>query len=106
MDTAKISENAAKAVNVSKVIFGAMEHSIPGYSNDFNIHTAEISWLLSVANRNKTKYEGDIWTQVYFPLYDSFFENRTSGRCGIYASVTVFTTIRLFLTLILTVSLL
>lgn len=33
---------------------------------------AEIAWLIRLANGQRTKYEGDIFSTVYFPVYDSF----------------------------------
>ena len=49
-----------------------MQHAPPGYGSDDNPFTAEIAWLLRLANEERTKYEGDIFTTVYFPVYDTF----------------------------------
>ena len=49
-----------------------MQYAPAGYGSDDNPVTAEIAWLLRLANKDKTKYEGDIFSTVYFPVYDSF----------------------------------
>lgn len=78
-DTSKASRHALKSVDLNQVVFGKMQYSNPGFSSNEDIHTAEIAWLLSVANKRKTYYDGDIYTNVYFPLYDSFTGDRKSG---------------------------
>ena len=48
--------------------------------------TAEIAWLLRLANRERTRYEGDIFTNIYFPIFDSF-EVETREPVGVVRAV-------------------
>jgi len=74
------SEAAIKAINLNEVVFEGMQYSNPGFGSDENPVTAEIAWLLRIGNRKKTKYTGDIFSTVFFPLYDVFFgERKTVG---------------------------
>jgi len=61
-----------------KVAFDGLIHSTAGYHDDKNPLTAAIAWLLSAANEEATKYEGDPFTLVYFPLFSDFSENSTA----------------------------
>lgn len=63
-----------------------MQHAPPGYGSDDNPFTAEIAWLLRLANMERTKYEGDIFTTVYFPVYDSF-DVETRESVGVMRAV-------------------
>lgn len=58
------------------VIFLGMQYSNPGYGDDETPKTAEMAWLLSTANRAFTKYEGDIFSTIYFPIYTNFTKQR------------------------------
>jgi len=49
-----------------------VQYAPPGYGSDDNPVTAEVAWLLRLANEERTKYLGDIFSTVYFPVYDSF----------------------------------
>ena len=50
-----------------------MQFSRPGYGSDDDPNTAEIAWLLRMATGDKdVMYEGDIYTNVYFPVYNNF----------------------------------
>jgi hypothetical protein len=71
------SVDSVECIAEGSVEFARMQYSNPGFGDDPNPSTAEIAWLLRLANRRQTKYEGDIFTDVYFPLYDNFFANRT-----------------------------
>jgi len=62
-------------MNKSKVAFDGMIYSPPGYIDDLNGLTGLIAWLLSAAKKAWTKYNGDPWTLVYFPLRQNFNEN-------------------------------
>ena len=42
------------------------------YGSDDNPVTAEIAWLLRLANKEATLYEGDIFTNIFFPVYNTF----------------------------------
>jgi len=64
------------SVRDKEVVFEGMQYSTPGFGDDPNPVTAEIAWLLRMANKNPTKYEGDIFSTVFFPIFDSFTENR------------------------------
>ena len=70
------SEAAIQALDLNEVILEGMSYSNPGYGSDDNPLTAEIAWLLRLANREKTMYMGDIFTTVYFPLYNHFQGDR------------------------------
>jgi hypothetical protein len=71
------SVDSVECIAEGSVEFARMKYSNPGYGDDPNPSTAEIAGLLRLANRRQTKYEGDIFTDVYFPLYDNFTVNRT-----------------------------
>jgi len=58
-----------------EIAFEGMTRSNPGYGSDDNPVTAEIAWLLRLANGEKTRYEGDIFTTVYFPIHDDFSDD-------------------------------
>lgn len=61
-----------------------MQNAEPGDQDSPDAVTSEIAWLLSLANGKNTKYQGDIFTTVYFPVYDSFNAVRsTVGVMGI-----------------------
>ena len=67
------SEAAMACLKYHEVTFDHMQYSRPGYGSDDDPNTAEIAWLLRMATGNRDiKYEGDIYTSVYFPVYDSF----------------------------------
>lgn len=68
------SEGALRCLEEHAVVFEGMQYSRPGFGNDIDPYTAEIAWLLRLANEKKTKYEGDIFSTVYFPVHDSFAE--------------------------------
>ena len=69
-----------------EVVFEGMDYAPPGYGSDDNPFTAEIAWLLRLANKQRTRYEGDIYTSVYFPVYDSF-DTATRETVGIMRAV-------------------
>jgi len=73
------SEASSRAMRDMKVVFEGMEYSSPGFVDDPNESTAEMAWLLHLANGEPTEYQGDIYTPVYFPLYHNFSANRTSA---------------------------
>jgi len=75
-DNTHLSRKATAAIDSGMVEINGMRSSHAGYSNDENAITSEMAWLLSVSNKNRTKYEGDIFTDVYFPVYDTFHGNR------------------------------
>lgn len=71
------SDGAVQALLNDEVVFEKMERSDPGYGDDNNPRTAEIAWLLRMANRGRTKYDGDVFSSVYFPVHSDFSVNRT-----------------------------
>ena len=73
------SQAALDCIKYQEVVFEGMQYSNPGYGSDDNPLTAEIAWLLRLANEERTRYEGDIFSTIYFPVYDSFIaETRTT----------------------------
>lgn len=58
------------------IVFEGMERALPGYSNDNNARTAEIAWLLSMKAKSKVRYNGDVYTSVYYPVFDNFSVSR------------------------------
>lgn len=75
---AGFSKAAETALKYAEIVFEGMQYSNPGYGSDDNPLTAEIAWLIGTANQEKTWYDGDIFSTVFFPIYDSFLENRTT----------------------------
>lgn len=67
-----------KCLNENAVIFLGMQYSNVGYGDDRSRVTGELSWLLSVANREMTKYPGDIFSTIYFPIYNNFTSERSA----------------------------
>ena len=63
-----------------------MQYSTPGYGSDDNPKTAEIAWLLRLANRERTMYEGDIFTTIFFPVFDNF-DPATRKAVGVMRAV-------------------
>lgn len=53
-----------------------MQYSVPGFGDDKTPKTAEMAWLLGMANRQPTEYPGDIFSTIYFPLYSDFSNER------------------------------
>ena len=66
------SQGALDCIKYGEVVFEGMKYSNPGQGSDDNPVTAEIAWMLRMADRERTAYEGDIFTNVYFPVYSSF----------------------------------
>lgn len=66
------SQAAIDCIKYDEVVFDGMLSSAPGYGSDDNPVTAEIAWMLRLANKERTRYEGDIFTNVYLPIHDSF----------------------------------
>ena len=52
------SEGALNCIKYQEVVFEGMQYSSPGFGSDDNPLTAEIAWLLRLANKERTKYEG------------------------------------------------
>ena len=70
-------QGTTEAIDNAAVVFSRMEYAKPGYANDTeNRRTSEFAWLLSMANQEETMYQGDIFSSVYFPLYNHFEEER------------------------------
>ena len=69
-------EGAREAVEHASVVFERMQFSKPGFGNDTNRMTSEFGWLLSMANERETMYQGDIFSSVFFPLYNHFAADR------------------------------
>ena len=68
---------AKKAIEYQSVVFERMQFAAPGYANSTESRkTSEFGFLLSMANENETMYEGDIFSSVYFPLYNNFDADR------------------------------
>jgi len=65
------SQAARNCMQNTEIHFEQMQSSTPGYGDDPNPVTAEIAWLLRIANRKRTQYVGDIFTTVFFPVYDA-----------------------------------
>lgn len=72
------SRGALRCLEENAVIFEGMQYSRPGFEDDINPNTAEVAWLLRLANKKRTKYMGDIFSTVYVPIHNSFSENRTT----------------------------
>lgn len=70
------SKGALQCLEESSVIFEGMQYSRPGFGNDSDPNTAEIAWLLRLANNETTRYQGDIYSTVYFPVRDGFSKDR------------------------------
>lgn len=67
------SEAALSCLKYHEVTFDRMQYSRPGYGSDDDPNTAEIAWLLRMATGDRdVRYEGDIFTSVYFPVYSNF----------------------------------
>lgn len=91
------SEAALSCLKYHEVTFDRMQYSRPGYGSDDDrksnalalavfsststdnnfafdaANTAEIAWLLRMATGDRNvRYEGDIYSNVYFPVYSSF----------------------------------
>lgn len=73
-------ESNSDAVHVciatQEVVIEGMDRSSPGYGDDAIPRTAEMAWLMSMRHRRKTKYLGDIFTSVYYPVFDNFSDDR------------------------------
>jgi len=70
---------ADKSREKGVIAFDGMQFSTPGLGSDPDPFTGEFGWLLSIANREPTPYEGDIFTPVYFPIFHNFEANRTTA---------------------------
>jgi len=77
----RASNSAAADASLQKgvIAFEGMHYATPGMGTDPNPATAEIAYLLSMANHEATPYEGDIYTEVYFPIFHNFQANRTTA---------------------------
>jgi len=71
------SATADKSRETGVIAFEGMQYSTLGLDSDPNPATAKFAWLLSMANREPTPYEGDIFTSVYFPIFHNFEANCT-----------------------------
>ena len=80
------SGGARDCLKYHEVTLEGMQRSNPGFGSDDNPVTAEIAWLLRLANRERTQYEGDIFTTVYFPVFDSF-DAATRTSVGVMRAV-------------------
>jgi hypothetical protein len=78
------SPGARTCLTEAAVVFGRMKYSRPGFGNDPLPATAEFAWLLQMAQEQAdTKYAGDIFTNAYFPIHDTFDRNSTSTVVGL-----------------------
>jgi hypothetical protein len=84
-DYAATSQGIASCLDRDAVVFEGMQYSEPGSVDSSDPVTAKIAWLLTLANDGEvTKYDGDIFTTVFFPLYNNFNIDRTTvGVMGI-----------------------
>eukprot|EP00977_Amphora_coffeiformis_P019070 scaffold6899_cov183-Amphora_coffeaeformis.AAC.3 len=83
------ASNSAGAIDCLKyqeVVIDGMQYSSPGHGSDDDPVTAEIAWLLRLANKERTLYEGDIFSNIYFPVYNSF-NSATRESVGIMRAV-------------------
>lgn len=67
------SEGALNCIKYQEVVFEGMQYSNPGFGSDDNPLTAEIAWLLRLANKERTKYEGEYFC---IDLSASFFRRK------------------------------
>lgn len=67
---------AIDCINYNEVVFDGMITSNPGFGSDDNPVTAEIAWLLRLANGERTMYDGDVFSSVFLPVHDTFRSNR------------------------------
>lgn len=61
-----------ECIKYDEIVFDGMHYSSPGYGSDEDPGTAEIAWLLRLAERENVEYKGDIFTNVFLPVHDSF----------------------------------
>eukprot|EP00977_Amphora_coffeiformis_P018149 scaffold6242_cov168-Amphora_coffeaeformis.AAC.1 len=66
------SQGSIDCMKYQEVVFEGMQYAPAGFGSDENPNTAEIAWLLRLANRERTRYDGDIFTTIFFPVYDKF----------------------------------
>lgn len=81
------SQGAEDCLRYHEVVFDGLQHSEPGYGSDDNPVTAEIAWLIRMNDRDpQSRYEGDIFTEAYFPVYNSF-DAATRETVGVMRAV-------------------
>jgi len=80
------SDAALDCLKYQEVVIGSMQYSNPGYGSDDNPVKAEIAWLLRIANRERTLYTGDIFSNIFFPIYNSF-DSATRESVGVMRAV-------------------
>jgi hypothetical protein len=77
-DFAAKSQGITSCLDRDAVVFEGMQSAEPGYEDSPNPVTSNMAWLLHLADGKKTKYDGDIFTTVYFPLYNNFEIDRST----------------------------
>ena len=77
-DVAAKSRGITACLDRDAVVFEGMQTAEPGYEDSPNPTTSNMAWLLHMANGKETKYDGDIFTTVYFPIYNNFALDRTT----------------------------
>jgi len=80
------SDAANDCLKYHEVVLEGMQRSSPGYGSDDNPVTAEIAWLLRLVNGERTLYQGDVFTTVYFPVFDNF-DTATRRSVGVMRAV-------------------
>lgn len=78
LDDAAKSQGITACLDRDAVVFEGMRFSEPGYIDSPNPTTSNMAWLLHMADGNATKYNGDIFTTVHFPIYNNFAIDRTT----------------------------
>jgi hypothetical protein len=76
------SEHVSRGANASfvteSVVIGEFIYAEPGDFKSKNERTSLFSLLLSTFKNDYAYYEGDPISQVFFPIFDSFEEDRTA----------------------------
>ena len=90
---ASVNENlmaspySARGLNASfvssSVVFGDMITAPPGGMDSNNTDTAMMALMLSTAHNKDERYAGDPMSQVFFPIFNNFQDDRTPGKYNI-----------------------
>lgn len=67
-------DGIAACLDTKEIVFGGFDLSPPGDLFSVNPATFFFSSILSTEKKTLTKYEGDPFSTVYFPVFDSFDE--------------------------------
>jgi hypothetical protein len=73
-----LGEAAALSMQTGLVVISPPVSSPPGDDTSEYHTTVHFSNLLSIANKNKTSYQGEPISTIFLPIFDNFEDNRTA----------------------------